>query len=139
MEIIRRCIPPSEHHTIVHRAAERAPSLVNEIVKYYPGAPFVRDETDRTLSQVQFHAALRNGCKTYEKVGLFFTGATDNQVEEKDPRSGLYPFMLAASDKRSDLDAVYYLLGRRPSLEQSCYHGTTAEDEYSRKRKRGFS
>ena len=42
---------------------------------------------------------------------------TDDQVNEVDPASGLYPFMMSASGQMtSDLSAVYYLLRRNPSL-----------------------
>ena len=78
--------------------------------------PSKRDTPGRTLPQVKFHAQLREGTQTYENTAAFFANATDDQIEAKDPRSGFFPFMVAASDNRCDLDAVYYLLKRCPQV-----------------------
>eukprot|EP00554_Chaetoceros_debilis_P016494 CAMPEP_0194125356 /NCGR_PEP_ID=MMETSP0150-20130528/59421_1 /TAXON_ID=122233 /ORGANISM="Chaetoceros debilis, Strain MM31A-1" /LENGTH=412 /DNA_ID=CAMNT_0038819161 /DNA_START=728 /DNA_END=1966 /DNA_ORIENTATION=- len=117
MSIIRRCIPPGDCHSIVHRAADISTVVVmNEFVKYYPDEFYTRDANGRTLSQVQFHAELRRGKKTFHHDAAFFMGATDDEVEKKDPMLGLYPCMVAASGNTSDLYAVYTLLRRSPKV-----------------------
>eukprot|EP01083_Nonionella_stella_P243855 849316_1 len=42
--------------------------------------------------------------------------ATDEQIAEKDPLTGIFPFMLAAADRNSDLTAVFKLLRRNPAV-----------------------
>ena len=46
---------------------------------------------------------------------MLFTMNT-KKIEEIDPVTDLYPFMMAASGEKSDLDTIYYLLKRKPSL-----------------------
>eukprot|EP01083_Nonionella_stella_P153755 494398_1 len=116
MKIICKCIPPIEDHSLIHRAVEVASHLENQLIRYYPNEAFKRDATGRTLPQVKFHTQLREGTQTYEDDAAFFANALDDQIEAKDPRSGLFPFMVAASDNRSDSDAVYYLLRRCPQV-----------------------
>ena len=38
------------------------------------------------------------------------------ELDERDPVTGLYPFMLAASEHRCDLTAIYTLLNRNSEL-----------------------
>jgi hypothetical protein len=116
MPIICQYIPPGGNHSIIHIAAEVAPHLEDELMRYYPNEAFTRDSFGRTLPLVKFHAALRNGSKTFKKAASFFANATDDKIEAKDPRSGIYPFMMAASRNKSDLDAVNYLLRRCPQV-----------------------
>eukprot|EP00554_Chaetoceros_debilis_P010948 CAMPEP_0194108142 /NCGR_PEP_ID=MMETSP0150-20130528/7893_1 /TAXON_ID=122233 /ORGANISM="Chaetoceros debilis, Strain MM31A-1" /LENGTH=388 /DNA_ID=CAMNT_0038796769 /DNA_START=13 /DNA_END=1179 /DNA_ORIENTATION=+ len=116
MAVICKCIPPFENHALIHRAVEVAPHLEDKLIKYYPNEAFKRDATGRTLPQVKFHAQLRRGTQTYDSTASFFANAIDDQIEAKDPRLGVFPFMVAASDNRSDLDAVYYLLRRCPQV-----------------------
>uniref|UniRef100_A0A7S3QH51 Uncharacterized protein n=1 Tax=Chaetoceros debilis TaxID=122233 RepID=A0A7S3QH51_9STRA len=116
MRVICRCIPPGENHPILHMAVEADPHLEDTLMNYYRDEAFIRDATGRTLSQVQFHYTLRKGNIPFSTTASVFVKATDDHIEAKDPRSGLYPFMLAASKNRSDLDAVNYLLRRCPKV-----------------------
>ena len=116
MNIIRRCIPLSDNHPILHHVIRYAPDLEDDIGQYYPDAVFLRDTNGHTLSQLEFYMNLRRGKRTFEKNSNFFIGATDNHVNTIDPETGLSPFMLAAVGNKSDLTAVYYLLSRNPKL-----------------------
>jgi len=130
IRIICRCIPPGENHPILHMAADSAPHmhmhLEDMLMKHYREEAYTKDATGRTVSQVRFHAQLRQGdtlsLTSANDNASFFRKATDDQIESKDPRSGLYPFMMAAaSDQKSDLDAVNYLLRRCPKLLAAQY------------------
>uniref|UniRef100_A0A7S3QI76 Uncharacterized protein n=1 Tax=Chaetoceros debilis TaxID=122233 RepID=A0A7S3QI76_9STRA len=116
MNIIRRCIPPSDNHLILHHALEFAPNLVDDIGQYYPDAAFLRDTSGHTLTQFKFYINLRRGRRKFKKNSSFFIKATDNQVNSIHPETGLCPFMLAAVGNKSDITAVYYLLSRNPKL-----------------------
>ena len=50
--------------------------------------------------------------------------ATDEQIAEKDPQTGIFPFVLAAADRNSDLTAVFKQLIRNPTVI-----GDIAEDK----------
>ena len=102
MNIIRKGISPSDNHLILHRAIEDAPDLVDAIAQYYPDAVFLRDSNDHTFMQSKFYIYLQRGRKTFKKKSTFFLGATDDQVNRVDPKTGLCPFMLAAVDNKSD-------------------------------------
>ena len=57
------------------------------------------------------------GTKTYENNSSFFLRFSYDDLRTTDPkRSGLYPFMVAASGNTSDLSAVNCLLKRDPSI-----------------------
>ena len=116
MNIIRRCIPPSDNHLILHHALEFAPNLVDDIGQYYPDAAFLRDTSGHTLSQCKFYINLRRGRRKFKNNSSFFIEARDDEVNTIDPKTGLCPFMLAAVGEKSDLTAVYYLLSRNPKL-----------------------
>ena len=53
---------------------------------------------------------------TLRNKAQLFIGLTPEQVEEINPVTDLYPFMVAASGQKSDLNSIYYLLKRKPSL-----------------------
>ena len=63
-----------------------------------------------------FQSQLEFGEKRFIMHFEFFANATDEQIEEKDPVTDLFPFMTAASDDVSDLSAVYWLLRKNPML-----------------------
>jgi len=173
MSIIRKCIPPGhipapipaptpapnncEHghetdcdeygykqqsyqYPILHYVAKNAPALMEIFVRYYPYATYMRDHHGRTL----FQAQLSSGHKTFASDASFFMNASDEQAEEMDPMTGLYPFMVAAASAAAraisitatatnnvatkalessklrksncDIDAVYMLLMRNPKM-----------------------
>ena len=145
MNIIRRCIPPSDSHLILHHAFRHEPTLVDDFAQFYPDAAFLRDANGHTFSQIKsqnkFHTLLRKGKRTFKKNSLFFIEATDDQLSTVDPKTGLHPFMLAAADNKSDLAAIYYLLKKNPKLVESGSHEKNAgndsdEAKNSRKRQR---
>ena len=71
------------------------------------------------MSRVLYQADLASGGRTFDQDPMFFLDLNDEQVRELDPETGLYPFMVSASDETSDLSAVYRLLKRNPSLVNS--------------------
>jgi len=58
MKIIRKCIPPSYDHPILHHAIRHAPDLENDIAQYYPDAVFLRDSNGHTLPAAKKQKAL---------------------------------------------------------------------------------
>ena len=87
---------------------------MNDILARYPNAIFVRDDKGRSVH----HVALSTGYN-YKEHALFFQQMSDGQIEEKDPVTDLYPFVLAASVcddyDTADVSTIFYLLRRCPS------------------------
>ena len=112
--VIDKCIPLDEAKElpILHRVVQNAPHYLNKFGQRYPSSVFVRDTNGRKLYQTE----LSTGTKSFRLDSMFFLRMTDKQLQEKDPPTALYPFLLSASHTTSDLSAVYYLLRRNPSL-----------------------
>ena len=111
--VIGEAIPFSNpQYPILHYVTRFDPKFLNDFAIKYPTAVHMRDDKGRTLQQ----ASLVSGNKSYTTDPVFFLGMSDDQVREKDPGSGLYPFMIAASGETCDLSAVYVLLRKNPIL-----------------------
>jgi hypothetical protein len=97
---------------ILHIVVEKAPHLLNDFATYYPSAVHLRDSSGRKLYQTK----LACGNSTYMNSASYFVQLRDDEIAETDPKTDLYPYMVAASGQTSDLSAVYYLLRRNPAL-----------------------
>ncbi len=101
---------------ILHYVAENTPQYQNDFAMRYASTAFLRDSKGRKLYQ----AELASGSKSFQSDATYFVKLTDDEVQDIDPGTGLYPFMLLASGETSDLSAIYYLLRRSPSLATPC-------------------
>jgi hypothetical protein len=111
---IEECIPldGAEQLTILHRVVENAPRCFDEFGKRYPLAMFPRDNNGKKLYQTD----LASGIRTFNQYSIFVLHMSDEEVQEIDPGTVLYPFMVAASGEANDLFAVNYLMRRNPGL-----------------------
>lgn len=83
---------------------------------------YIQDSNSRYL----LHTAAANGLSWNRGLSLI-VDANKGILDCKDKVTDLYPFMLAASGKRSDVNAIYELLRRSPgSLSSLTYSDTTA-------------
>ena len=113
MQILGKSIPfHQEVIPILHHVAKHAPQYLDNFVKKYHPALFLRDDDGRTLQQVR----LASGKITFEDNAMFIGQMTDDEISTIDPATDLYPFMVLASGETSDLSAVYHILRRNPSL-----------------------
>jgi len=112
-DIIDNCIPLNRAGTlpILHSVTEHEHYHLTKFAKRYPSLLFVRDQNEREIHQTE----MASGHKSSGKCIKFNLCMSDGQVREKDPGTGLYPFMVAACNDISDLRGVHYLL-RNPSL-----------------------
>ncbi len=119
---VKECIPPSGNFPILHYVAEHIPQLMDEFAAHYPNAHNLRDGSGRSL----FHCRLVGGGQSLMTNTSLIDSLTDNEVAEKDPVTGLYPFMLAAS-VGSDLTTIYKLLSRSPDAIKSSQNSGAIE------------
>lgn len=115
LQCIKECIPPSTEHPILHYVAKHVPRFLEDFIPHYPQSIHFRDDRGRSL----FHTRLAESY-TYSdsssKGSSFVLEATDEDIEERDPVTGLYPFLLASSSGSADLTSIYEVLRRRPDL-----------------------
>ncbi len=117
LDAIQRVISSTEDYPILHYVLKYTPDLADDFVRRYPNALFVKDRKGRYL----LHAAVKRG--TELSSSLMMTIHSNKQcLEEKDPVTSLYPFMLAATMSRfpKDLTTIYYLLRYCPSVMIRC-------------------
>ena len=81
--------------------------------------------------------ALSSGT-SFKTDGVFILRMRDEEIEERDPVTELYPFAIAASAAESDLGTIYHLLRRNPSLLERRKRSskTRKSGKADRKRKR---
>ncbi len=113
MNIIQACIPPDDdHYPILHEVIRQEPRLIRHFTLRYPMAIFKRDENGR----LPLHIALECGIAWSVDLVHMINSASAVLHKKKDPLTGLYLFMLAASKPRSNLTTIYHLLRRHPDL-----------------------
>ena len=111
LKLIQECIPASANYPILHHVIKNNPEYLNDFAVRYPAATFLLDENQRSLHQV----ALISGMN-FNTDSMFLLQMTGEKVEEKDPVTDLYPFMLAACAEKRYVSTIYYLLRRNPVL-----------------------
>ncbi len=113
MNIIQNCIPPDEdHHPILHQVIRHEPEFIRHFTLRYPMATFKRDRNGR----LPLHIALECGIEWSVDLVLMINSGSTALQKKKDPVTGLYLFMLAASKPRSNLTAIYHLLRSHPDV-----------------------
>ena len=83
-----------------------APHLMKAFFSGYQSDAYLRDEKGRTLHQDM----LKNGSVTFKTYPLLFINMSEDQVREIDAGSALYPFVVKASGKKSDISKETYFL-----------------------------
>ena len=110
--VIRACIPQETTLPILHHVVKHAPRYVKDFAYCYPNDVYFEDDEGGGHHSV-CQARLARTDVTLRKDLVLFIIINPDQAAISDPVTGLYPFMLAASDEDTyDLDAVYYLFRR---------------------------
>ena len=136
MKTIGQCIPSDETELpILHHVLKEMPQHFDIFAAHYPSSAFSRDSSGRTINQTR----LMNESKTFASSPMFFIGLSDDELSEFDPVTDVCPFITVAARETSDLNAVYYLLRRKPCMiEATVAHlRRRGRLDDSRKRKRG--
>jgi len=77
---------------------------MKDFALWYPLALFLRDEQQRSLHHVDLSSGV-----TIRNDPFFILRMRDEEFEERDPVTGLYPFMIAASADECDLYTIHSL------------------------------
>ncbi len=110
-KLIHDAIPPSDDRPILHDVIRLAPKCFSLFWKYYPNAIYLRDIKGR----LTLHIALQRAAKWSPPMLSLIAINDPIDRHEKDPESGLFSFMSAASGRGTNLDLIYFLLRRDPN------------------------
>ena len=105
--LARKCDYPILHHVFIN-----APHHKELFMEYFPWATQLKDHNGRSLQQ----AVLAAGPNIMNQHCHIFAMLTDEQIQERDPVTTLYPFAAMAVGEDADLKKSFYLLRRHPSV-----------------------
>ena len=112
MTAIHDVISPNKTFPILHHALVEEPKKGALFTQWFPWAYNLRDRIGQSLIQ----AILAAGPTSVNDNTFVFAAMTDDQVQEKDPVTMLYPFAAVASEEEGDLEKSFYLLRRQPGV-----------------------
>lgn len=120
-DAVQKSILPSDNNPILHGAFMYTPELIDAFTYVYPDAIFLKDRKGRHL----LHVATEKGYKLSPTL-LMTIHCNKQSLEERDPVTNLYPFMLAGAstgkdDEEKNLTTVFKLLTLCPILVCPCY------------------
>ena len=105
--LARKCDYPILHHIFTKALQHK-----ELFMEYFPWATQLKDHQGRSLQQ----AVLAAGSNIMNQHSHIFAMLTDDQIQERDPVTTLYPFAAMAVGEHADLKKSYYLLRRHPSV-----------------------
>lgn len=112
MSVLQKLLSTKSDYPILHHVFTKAHHHSSLFAANFPWAFFLKDHNGRTLHQ----AVLASGPSNMNVNSLLIASMTDNQIQEKDPITTLYPFAAMAVGEDGDLDKVFYLLRKCPSV-----------------------
>ncbi|GFH57579.1 hypothetical protein CTEN210_14055 [Chaetoceros tenuissimus] len=131
MRILHSILSPAKDYPILHHILTKAPQHGEVFAIEFPWAGSLRDHNGRSLHQVLMAA----GPNVMNEHWLLFAMLTDNQIQEKDPITTLYPFAAMAVGEHADLQSCFYLLRRHPSVMDERSRTSVCRRTRIRKRK----
>ncbi|GFH44106.1 hypothetical protein CTEN210_00580 [Chaetoceros tenuissimus] len=112
MTILYELLTPKSDYPILHHIFTNAPRHKELFMEYFPWATQLKDHHGRSLQQ----AVLAADPNIMNEHSYLFAMLTDDQIQERDPVTTLYPFAAMAVGEHADLKKSYYLLRRHPSV-----------------------
>jgi len=91
-------------------------------LKHYPeelGLLFEKNRKGKTAFELAFEKFGKDA--TWAIIENCFEDTRDVRIVERNPATNVYPFMIAAAGKASDLSTLYYLLRRNPEVHIISY------------------
>ena len=112
MDMLHELLSPNRDFPILHHIFTKTPQYKDLFVNKFPWAYHLKDHNGRSFYQ----AILAAGPDVMNANDLLFASLSDNQIQEKDPVTTLYPFAAMAVGEHADLEKSFYLLRRHPSV-----------------------
>ena len=112
MNTLYNILSSMKNYPILHHIFTKAPKYKELFAKKFPWAGSLKDHNGRSLHQ----AILAAGPKVMNENEVLFAMLTDDQIQEKDPITTLFPFAAMSVGEHADLERCFYLLRRHPSV-----------------------
>ncbi|GFH44096.1 hypothetical protein CTEN210_00570 [Chaetoceros tenuissimus] len=132
MAIIYELLTPKSDYPILHHIFTKASQHKDLFMEYFPWATQLKDHHGRSLQQ----AVLAAGPDIMNANNFLFPMLTDDQIQERDPMTTLYPFAAMAVGEHADLMKSFYLLRRHPSVLDRRARVNADRPSISRRRKK---
>ncbi len=122
LRLIQTIIPSTNEYPILHQVFRYTPELCDDFIDRYPDAIYLKDDKGRNL----LHVSVKAGNLKSSSCLLMMIHSAKACIEELDPVTNLYPFMLAAAaespgqGRKKDLTTIYKLLSLRPDIMSRC-------------------
>ena len=111
LSMIQKHIPSSSNTHILHSMIKYTPEYFDLFVKSYHHSVPNRNQSGRLL----LHTAMAHGMKLSGNL-ILLMNCPRGAIFDKDPVTGLYPFMLMAEGTNCDLSTLFYLLQSNPRI-----------------------
>ncbi|GFH58440.1 hypothetical protein CTEN210_14916 [Chaetoceros tenuissimus] len=111
MSLLHELLSTDCNYPILHHVFIKAPQHKGLFMDKFPWAYHLKDHNGREIHQ----AVLAAGPDIMDK-NLMFATLTDDQIQTQDPINDLYPFAAMAVGEHADLEKIFYLLRRQPSV-----------------------
>ena len=112
MSVLHQILSPNCDYPILHHVLVKAPQHGELFMDKFPWAYQLKDHNGRSLHQ----AVLAAGPDVMNANKQLFASLLDEQIQEKDPVTTLFPFAAMSVGEHADLDQCFYLLRRHPSV-----------------------
>ncbi|GFH61983.1 hypothetical protein CTEN210_18459 [Chaetoceros tenuissimus] len=112
MSLLHQILSTKRDYPILHHVLVKAPQHRELFMSKFPWAYHLKDHNGRALHQ----AVLAAGPDVMNANKQLFASLSDEQIQEKDPMTTLFPFAAMAVGEHADLDQCFYLLRRHPSV-----------------------
>ena len=132
IDMLHTLLSPNRDFPILHHIFTKTPQYKDLFAKIFPWAYHLKDHNGRSFHQ----AILVAGPDVMNANDLLFASLSDNQIQEKDPNTTLYPFAAMAVGEHADLEKSFYLLRRHPSVLERRQRATESRRSSSRRGKR---
>ncbi|GFH58461.1 hypothetical protein CTEN210_14937 [Chaetoceros tenuissimus] len=136
MSLLHEILSPNRDYPILHHVFVKAPQHKDLFMNKFPWAYSLKDHNGRTLHQ----AVLAAGPDVMIANDILLATLTDDQFQTQDPINNLYPFAAMAVGEHANLEKIFYLLRRQPSVMERHSRSSSwnscasfqSEDEYQR-------
>ncbi|GFH58201.1 hypothetical protein CTEN210_14677 [Chaetoceros tenuissimus] len=134
MSVLQKLLHTKSDYPILHHVFTKAHHHSSLFAANFPWAFYLRDHNGRTLHQ----AVLASSPSNMNANSFLIASMTENQIQQKDPITTLYPFAAMAVGEDGDLDKVFYLLRKCPLVVETYLEENDSNGKNKRKRNNSY-